>query len=80
VLTWTAGHPLRVAKAEGLILTKMLSIRPQDQAEINTLLAANRDKIDLALIRRELSAVAKGKQERTAWLENAVAHAALPNN
>src|SRR5713226_6172476 len=30
-VTWTEGHSVRIATAEGLILTKMLSFRPQDQ-------------------------------------------------
>jgi hypothetical protein len=63
---------LRVATAEGLILTKMVSFRPQDQADIDTLLIANRDDLDLALIRKEWSSVALGEDARTAWLEAAV--------
>ena len=72
-LTWTEGHQLRVAKAEGLILTKMVSFRPQDQADIETLLIANRNEIDVGLVRREWSAVAEGEEARTAWLEDALA-------
>lgn len=72
-LTWTEGHPLRVATAEGLILTKMVSFRPQDQVDIETLLSANRDEIDVGMIRREWSVVAKGEETRTAWLEDAFA-------
>lgn len=59
-----------VATAEGLILTKMISFRAQDLADIETLLIANRD--DLDLIRREWSAVAVGEEARTAWLEDAI--------
>ena len=72
-LPWTEGHQLRVAKPEGLILTKMVSFRPQDQADIETLLIANRDEIEAELIRREWSAVAEGEEARTAWLEDALA-------
>lgn len=63
---------IRVATAEGLILTKMLSFRPQDQADIETLLIANRDEIDIGLIRREWSTVSEGEEPRTAWLEDAI--------
>jgi hypothetical protein len=77
-LTWTAGHPLRVATAEGLILTKLVSFRPQDQADIETLLIANRDEIDVGLIRREWSVLAEGEKERTAWLEDAIARLVPP--
>ncbi len=72
LLPWTTGHTLRVATAEGLILTKLVSFRPQDQVDIETLLIANRDEIDVDLIRREWSAVAVGEEARTAWLEDAI--------
>jgi hypothetical protein len=72
-LTWTEGHQIRVAKAEGLILTKMVSFRPQDQVDIETLLIANRDEIDVGLVRQEWSEVAQGEEARTAWLEDAIA-------
>jgi hypothetical protein len=55
-MTWTEGHTVRVATPEGLILTKMVAFRTQDQADIDTLLTANRDEIDSELIRREWSA------------------------
>jgi hypothetical protein len=64
---------LRVATAEGLILTKMVAFRPQDQADIEALLIATRDAIEIGLIRQEWSAVAVGEEARTAWLEDAVA-------
>jgi len=79
-LTWTEGHPLRVATAEGLILTKMVSFRLQDQADIETLLIANRDDLDVNLIRQEWSAVAAGEELRTAWLEDALARLTPPRS
>lgn len=69
---WTEGHPIRVATAEGLILTKMVAFRPQDQIDIETLLTANRDTIDVDLIRREWAPFAPTEPERTAWLEAAI--------
>jgi hypothetical protein len=71
-LEWSEGHSVRVAPAEGLILTKMVSFRPQDQIDIETLLTANRDQIDIDLIRREWSIFAASEPERTAWLEAAI--------
>jgi hypothetical protein len=62
---------LRVATAEGLILTKLVAFRPQDQADIESLLIGNRDRIDLDIIRREWSAVATGEDPRTIWFEDA---------
>ena len=67
---------LRVATAEGLILTKMVAFRPQDRVDIETLLIVNREKIDLELIRQEWSSVAIGEESRTAWLEGAIARSA----
>ncbi len=68
-MEWTEGHTVRVATAEGLILTKMVSFRPQDQIDIETLLTANRDTIDIQLIRDEWAPFAELEGERTAWLE-----------
>jgi len=66
---WTEGHQLRVLSPEGLIVTKLVSFRPQDQEDIRVLLAANRNTIDLDSIRHEWSAVSLGEEERSAWLE-----------
>jgi hypothetical protein len=68
-----ADSEIRVAAPEGIILTKMLAFRPQDQVDIESLLTANRDAIDVDYIRREWSAVSEGEHERTAWLEAAIA-------
>ena len=56
---------VRVATAEGLILTKMVAFRPQDQIDIETLLTANRDTIDINLIRQEWAPFAPTEEERT---------------
>ena len=71
-LEWSQDHSIRVATAEGLILTKIVAFRPQDQIDIDTLLTANRDEIDVALIREEWSPFAATEPERTAWLEAAI--------
>jgi len=70
---WTEGHQLRVLTPEGLVVTKLVSFRPQDQEDIRTLLAANRDEIDLDVIRREWAAVSQGEEARSAWLEAEIA-------
>ena len=49
-----------------------MAFRSQDQADIEMLLIANRDAIDLEFIRLEWSAVALGEESRTAWLEDAI--------
>jgi hypothetical protein len=71
-LLWSEGHPIRVATPEGLVLTKMVAFRPRDQEDIETLLTANRDTIDVALIRREWAPFAATEPERTTWLEAAI--------
>jgi hypothetical protein len=72
-LEWTDGHAVRVVTAEGLILTKMVAFRAQDQMDIETLLTANRDEIDIRLIREEWSPFAASEADRTAWLEAVIA-------
>jgi hypothetical protein len=72
-LPWTEGRHVRVATAEGLILTKLVAFREQDQADIVTLLSANRDTIDMELIRREWQPYAASESSRTAWLEATIA-------
>ena len=72
-LPWTDGHTLRVLTPEGLVVTKMVAFRPQDQEDIRTILAAHRDEIDVDLIRREWAAVAHGEEDRSAWLEGELA-------
>ncbi|MDA0970520.1 MAG: hypothetical protein O3A60_08805 [Planctomycetota bacterium] len=72
-IPWTAGHSLRVLAAEGLIITKMVAFRPQDQEDIRTLIAASAAELNVELIRREWATVADGEEQRTAWLEAALA-------
>jgi hypothetical protein len=72
-LDWSEGHSVRVATAEGLILTKMVAFRPQDQIDIETLLTANRDDINIDLIRDEWSPFAATEAERTSWLDEVIA-------
>jgi hypothetical protein len=46
-------QPIRIASAEGLILLKLLAFRSQDQVDIENLVAANRDNLDLDWIKAE---------------------------
>ena len=46
--------------------------------DIEALLTANREEIDVGLIRSEWSAVAEGGDSKTAWLEAAIARLAPP--
>ncbi len=51
-------HPIRIASAEGLILLKLVAFRSQDQVDIENLVAANRDTLDLDWIRAEWQSLA----------------------
>jgi hypothetical protein len=75
---WTTGHPVRVATAEGVVLTKLVAFRPQDQVDIETLLIANQDAFDVNVVREEWAAFAATEPDRTAWLAAALARAGLP--
>jgi Nucleotidyl transferase of unknown function (DUF2204) len=51
-------HSIRIASAEGLILLKLLAFRSQDQVDIENLVAANRDTLNLDWIRVEWQTLA----------------------
>ena len=55
---------IRIATAEGLILTKLIAWRTQDQADIERLLAAHRGQLDLDYIRREWLSVGESDDAR----------------
>jgi hypothetical protein len=48
------GQPVRVSSVEGLIVMKLISLRPQDQADVQELLDVYWGKLDLNFIRSEL--------------------------
>lgn len=58
------SRPVRVASAEGLILIKLLAYRPQDQFDIENLVALNRDTLDLDWIQSEWATVAAADDPR----------------
>ena len=51
------GRPIRVADAEGLLVLKLIAMRPQDQQDIQGILTANRGSLDLNWVRRQWWAV-----------------------
>jgi hypothetical protein len=69
---WLA-QPIRVASAEGLILLKLLAFRTQDQLDIENLVAAHRDQLDLAWIQSEWQAIASLDDPRMRRLMEIVA-------
>ena len=81
----TVVHLLRhgeVHNPRGILYGRLagyqLSERGRDQADVVALLAANRDRIDVDLIRREWGIFASTEPDRTAWLEDAIARIVPP--
>lgn len=66
------GLPMRVATAEGIILTKLLAFRPQDQVDIENLVIANRDNLDWPWIQEEWQAIESMDEPRMVWLRGLV--------
>lgn len=67
--TWL-GQRIRVASAEGLILMKLLAARTQDWLDIENLVAAQRDRLDVPWIRGEWQTLADTVDPRmTRFLE-----------
>jgi hypothetical protein len=58
------GHSLSIASPESLILTKLIAFRGQDQLDIEGLLAANREQLDLPSIRSEWATIASEDDPR----------------
>ena len=67
------GAKIRVAAPEGLIILKLLAFRPQDQLDIQNLLAANRGQLDPHFVRSECQSVIPAGDERLSWLDQAIA-------
>jgi len=53
-----SGSVVRIASAEGLILLKLIAFRDQDQWDVQNLLTANRDRLNLGLIRQDWQSMA----------------------
>ncbi|MCI0737646.1 MAG: nucleotidyltransferase [Gemmataceae bacterium] len=64
------NHTIRVASAEGLILLKLLAFRTQDLLDIENLVAAQRERLDLAWIRAEWQTLAPLDDPRMVRLMN----------
>ncbi len=67
------GQTLRVATAEGLILTKLISFRVQDQQDIYTLMTTHRETLDVHLIRETWQPLADSYPDATKWLDGMLA-------
>jgi predicted nucleotidyltransferase len=63
------GQPVRVVSVEGLIVTKLLAFRLQDETDIRELVVAHKGRLDLDYIRREFATVADKGDPRSAKFE-----------
>lgn len=66
----SAGQPLRIASAEGLILLKLVAFRPQDRLDIENLVAAHPRELDVDWIRAEWQTLAGLDDPRMKQLMN----------
>ncbi|HLN28754.1 MAG TPA: hypothetical protein VK395_13500 [Gemmataceae bacterium] len=72
------GHTIRIASPEGLILTKIVPFRTQDQLDMENLLAANPGQLDIDWIRHEWQAVADPADPRLQRFNEMVSRHYLP--
>jgi len=66
---------VRVSSPEGLIVLKLMAMRPQDESDIRDILIAHRAQLDLQSIRNELETFTREGDERRPKLEAWIAEA-----
>ena len=76
ITTNILGHEVRISSAEGLIVMKLIAMRPQDEADVRDLLAAYGTDLDLDFIRSELDTFTEPDDPRLAkfdtWVRQAM--------
>ena len=63
------GHTVRVSSADGLIVMKLIAMRPQDESDVRDLMAAYVGKLDVDYVRAELETVMERDDPRRAKFE-----------
>ena len=63
------GHRVRISSAEGLVVMKLISMRGQDESDVQDLLTAYGDSLDLDFIRAELETLTNPGDSRRAKFE-----------
>jgi len=75
------GHRVKFSSAEGLVVMKLISMRPQDETDVQDVLAAYGDNLDLDFIRAELETFTELGDARRAkfetWVEKWVGNKLL---
>ena len=69
------GRTVQVASVEGLIVTKLMAMRPQDEADIRDLLVAQAGALDLDFIRGEMESFMPADDPRREHFERWVREA-----
>lgn len=69
VSTEILGQRVQISAVEGLIVMKLIAFRPQDEADIQDLLAANPKDLDLDYVRAEFATVAEATDPRWSKLD-----------
>jgi hypothetical protein len=69
------GQTVRVSSAEGLIVMKLMAMRPQDESDIQDLLRGYAGHLDLAFVRAELDTFTEANDPRRARFEEWVRRA-----
>ena len=64
------GQKVRISTAEGLIVMKVIAMRPQDEADVREILAAYQGNLDLAYIRAELEQLMPADDPRRVKFES----------
>jgi len=71
------GQSVRISSAEGLLVMKLMAMRPQDESDIRDLLAAYAGTLDLEFVRAELETFTNADDPRRAkfeqWVHEATA-------
>lgn len=73
------GHQVRISSAESLILMKFVSMRPQDQSDIQDIINAYAGDLDVDYIRSELESIADRDDPRFKLLNDWVSAAKTRN-
>jgi predicted nucleotidyltransferase len=63
------GQSVRISSPEGLIVMKLIAMRPQDEADIRDLLSGQAGNLDLDFVRRELETFTEAGDPRRAKFE-----------
>ena len=75
ITTEILGHQVRISSAEGLIVMKLIAMRPQDEADVQDLLAAYGADLDLDFIHSELETFTEPDDPRRAKFDTWVRQA-----